>query len=127
MKFKNHIPIYLQIIDQIKMHLITGQLSPGDRLGSVRDYALELKVNPNTIQKAYAEMERMGLAYSKRGIGRFIVESETLVSDLRKNMSIEFIHDFIKSMKAIGYGADEIISKVRELLQEEKHDSIKGE
>ena len=76
MKFENHIPIYIQIIDLIKRDIVLGICKPGDKLQSVRDFALALKVNPNTVQKAYQEMERMNLAYTKRGIGRFIVEEE---------------------------------------------------
>ncbi len=67
MEFKNHIPINLQIIDVIKKDFILGNRRSGDKLGSVRDFTSELSVNPNTIQKAYQEMERMALAYTKRG------------------------------------------------------------
>lgn len=119
MDFKNHVPIYIQIIDGIKKELIAGKLHPGDKLESVRDYAAKLKVNPNTVQKAYQEMERMNMAYTKRGIGRFIVESDTLVSKLQQEMSVEVVNEFLIAMKAIGYSHEAIIAKVKELLQEE--------
>lgn len=112
MKFENHIPIYIQIIDRIKRDIILGIRKPGDKLESVRDYALELKVNPNTVQKAYQEMERMSLAYSKRGIGRFIVDEEAIVMKLKLEMSDIVIQGFVEKMNELGYTSNEIIKAV---------------
>lgn len=112
MDFENHIPIYLQIIDIIKKDIILGIRKTGDKLTSVREYANELKVNPNTIQKAYQEMERMELAFTKRGIGTFIIESETLVSELMNEMSGNIINDFVKRMHEIGYSDKEILERI---------------
>lgn len=116
MEFSNHIPIYLQIIDRLKKDLVLGIKKPGDKLESVREYALHLKVNPNTIQKAYQEMERMELVYSKRGIGRFIVEDKSLVETLMLEMSSEIVNDFISKMSALGYQNEEILKRLEEAL-----------
>ena len=116
MNFENHIPIYIQIIDIIKRDIVLGICKPGEKLQSVRDYALELKVNPNTVQKAYQEMERMNLAYTKRGIGRFIVEDEAIVLKLKHEMSDDVVYVFIEKMKELGYTSDEIMSSVKERL-----------
>lgn len=113
MHFENHIPIYLQIIDLIKKQIILGVLKPGDKLESVREFAGEIKVNPNTVQKAYQEMEREGLAYSQRGIGRFIIEDEKLVESLRHDASTHIIEDFINKMIEIGYSKEEILDRLR--------------
>ncbi|MBN2794034.1 MAG: GntR family transcriptional regulator [Clostridia bacterium] len=116
MHFENHIPIYLQIIELIKKQVILGILKPGDKLESVREFAAEIKVNPNTVQKAYQEMEREGLAYSQRGIGRFIVEDESLVKQLRHDASKLIIEDFISKMTEIGYSNDEILDRLKAKL-----------
>jgi len=116
MKFENHIPIYIQIIDLIKRDIVLGICKPGDKLQSVREYALELKVNPNTVQKAYQEMERMSLAYTKRGIGRFIVEEKAIVKKLKHEMSDDIVHAFIEKMNELGYTSEEILSTVKKML-----------
>jgi len=126
MRFENHIPIYLQIIHKIKQDLVTGRLKPGDKLESVRDLAIDLKVNPNTIQKAYQEMERMGLAFSKRGIGRFIVEDDEVVHDIKDEMSLEVISKCIKRLKALGYKDQEVMKRVKEILDGGQNDSIRS-
>lgn len=116
MNFENHIPIYIQIIDIIKRDIVLGICKPGEKLQSVRDYALELKVNPNTVQKAYQEMERMNLAYTKRGIGRFIVEEESIVLKLKHEMSDDVVYAFIEKMKELGYTSDEILNTLKKRL-----------
>jgi len=116
MEFENHIPIYIQIIDLIKRDIVLGICKPGDKLQSVRDFALELKVNPNTVQKAYQEMERMNLAYTKRGIGRFIVEEEMIVLKLKHEMSDDIIRGFIEKMNELGYTSEEILKTVQKML-----------
>lgn len=116
MNFNNHIPIYLQIIDLIKKDLILGKKKPGEKLESVREYSIHLKVNPNTVQKAYQEMERQKLAYSKRGIGRFIIESDTLVDQLMKEMSMQIVDDFLKKMTGLGYNHQQIMEELKDAL-----------
>ncbi len=116
MRFENHIPIYLQIISLIKRDLVLGIKKPGDKLESVREYAIYLKVNPNTVQKAYQEMERLNLAYTKRGIGRFIVEDDFLVESLQDEMSTEIISQCVGKMKELGFSNESIIKNVKEVL-----------
>lgn len=116
MKFNNHVPIYLQIIDLIKRDIILGNRKPGEKLDSVREYALALKVNPNTVQKAYQEMERNELAFTQRGIGRFIVEDKTVVANLMKEISSEIIGEYITKMHEIGYNNKEILERLEQTL-----------
>lgn len=112
MQFHNHFPIYMQIIDLIKRDIILDIRRPGDKLSSVRDYAVELKVNPNTVQKAYQEMERDGLVFSQRGIGRFIVENGDLKTQLMKEVSTTIVAEFIEKMQAIGCSHKEILERL---------------
>lgn len=116
MKFNNHFPIYLQIIDLIKREIVLGHIKPGDKLDSVRDYAVKLTVNPNTVQKAYQEMERMSLAFTKRGIGSFIVEDDELILRLMHEMSSGIVDDFIQKMTNLGYKNEEILERIEQAL-----------
>lgn len=82
----------------------------------MREYALQIKVNPNTVQKAYQEMERQGLIYFQRGIGSFIVEDEGLISRLKVEISADIIETFVHHMKEIGYDNQAIMLKINEIL-----------
>ena len=72
--FNNDMPIYTQLVDKIKLSIVSGQLAPGDKLNTVRELAAEAKVNPNTMQRAFQELERGGLVFSQRNSGRFVTE-----------------------------------------------------
>ena len=86
-EFNPNIPIYIQIMNSIKQEIVTGLLKPGDKLSSVREHAETLSVNPNTVQRAYQELERESVSETRRGMGTFIVEKETLISDLKSEMA----------------------------------------
>ena len=74
--FDNSVPIYKQIVKEIELRIIGGIYNTGEKLPSVREFAEEASVNPNTMQKAFVELERTGLVYSKRTNGRFITEDK---------------------------------------------------
>ncbi|MCK8060147.1 MULTISPECIES: GntR family transcriptional regulator [unclassified Fusibacter] len=114
MEFKLHIPIFIQIMDAIKMDIIHGRRKSGDLLPSVRDLAAQMKVNPNTVQKAYQEMESEGLCESKRGLGRFIVEKPTLQEELKKQLVDRVTDEYIKEMYQIGIHGEALINLIRE-------------
>lgn len=103
-------PIYVQIINYIKRKIISGEIKGGDRMPSVREYAGEFKVNPNTIQRVYAELEGENLIYTQRGIGKFVTENEDTINKLRKDMFNETIDKFIKDSKELGFLKEEILS-----------------
>ena len=73
-KFRSDLPIYSQLVEQIKLAIVSGVFAPGMRLSSVRDMAAEAGVNPNTLQRALQELERQGLVYSQRTTGRFVTD-----------------------------------------------------
>lgn len=108
-------PIYIQIKNYIKLKIISGNLSKGERLLSVRDYATELKVNPNTILRVYSELENDGLIVTQRGIGKFVTTDEKKIYNLRKELSLELISDFIARSKNLGFSKDEIIKLIKEM------------
>lgn len=118
-KFDDRIPIYIQIVDLIKGDIVLKKLKEGSKLPSVRELSLKLKVNPNTIQRAYQELERQGITYTQRGMGTFVKEDKTMVIKLRKEMADEIIMPFIASMKNLGFKPDEIIQMVCKYTKEE--------
>ena len=120
MKFENNLPIYVQIVDLIKRQIVTSELKEGDKLPSVRDIATELKVNPNTIQRSYQELERENLVFTQRGMGTFITEDKDIIDELKKNMAANIITDFISNMKAIGYKPEDILELINKKLEEGK-------
>ena len=102
MNFNNNIPIYLQIVDELKIYIISGKLKPGDRLLSVREYANLFKVNPNTMQKALIELENLNLIYTERTNGKFVTSDETLIKNIKKSYAKNIIKKYFTDMNNIG-------------------------
>ena len=112
-------PIFVQIIDRIQMQILSGKYQPGDKLPSVRDLAMEAAVNPNTMQRALAELERSGLVYTQRTSGRFITEDQTMIEQLKEQMAISTIAEFLHHMEELGFKKEETIKLVEEAIKEE--------
>lgn len=113
-EFDNNIPIYLQLVEQMKLQIIAGQLKPGDRIASVRELAMVHKVNPNTMQKALAELEEEGLIYTERTNGKFVTEDETLIAKYKKTYADALAEKFLTSMAAIGFDREAATTYLRE-------------
>ena len=116
MEFNNNIPIYLQIIDSIKQDIVVGKLKTGQKMPSVRELAGILKVNPNTIQRVYQELDREKITYTKRGMGTYVTEEEKTIGSLKEEISQKIILDFVKGMNKLGFSNKEIISTIKEYL-----------
>ncbi|OJF77360.1 MAG: hypothetical protein BKP49_02535 [Treponema sp. CETP13] len=123
--FSDSGPIYLQIVEDFKLQLANGTLKSGEKLPSGRDLAIQIKVNPNTVARAYQELERQGITETRRGLGTFIVENKDLVPKLREAMSMKIIDDFLMYMKAAGFSADEIPALITEALRNKSDESQK--
>jgi len=115
--FDPNIPIYLQIINGIKQDIVTGRLAPGDKLPSVRDQAEALSVNPNTVQRAYQELERAGVGELRRGMGTYISGKDGLIRELRTEMARTILENFIGGMQALGFTDREITGALASRLQ----------
>lgn len=102
-------PIFVQLVEKLQYGIITGVYKPGEKLPSVRDLAAEASVNPNTMQRALAELERSGLAYSQRTNGRFITEDQNMITELKNDLAKETIASFLKSMKELGLSTEEVL------------------
>ncbi len=118
--FKDDRPIYFQIMEQIEIRIVSGFYKAGDKLPSVRDMASEAAVNPNTMQKALAELELKGLLYSQRTSGRFITEDVNMIKEMRNELATDIINEFLNNMKNIGYGEEEIIALVQKNYEGEE-------
>lgn len=113
-------PIYVQLVERIKLMIVTGELASGSKLKSVRDMAEEAGVNPNTMQRALAELEREALVYSQRTSGRFVTEDKELLAKMRDAFAEEKVKTFIESFMQLGYEQDEVIALIQHYLGEMK-------
>ena len=120
--FSNDAPIYTQLIQQVKAGIVTGAFPPGERLPSVRDLATEAGVNPNTMQRALAELERDGLVYSQRTAGRFVTEDNTMINTAKRSLAERHVKTFLEAMLRLGFQRDEIIDLISKELGEEEAD-----
>ncbi|HJD31086.1 MAG TPA: GntR family transcriptional regulator [Candidatus Eisenbergiella stercorigallinarum] len=109
-------PIYAQLLERIQRQIVSGRYRPGDKLPSVRELAAEASVNPNTMQKAFAELERSGLIITRRTSGRFVTEDTQMIAQIRTSLAKEEILSFLARMKGLGFETQDII---RILSQEE--------
>lgn len=113
-------PIFLQIVERIQMDIISGKYQPGIKLPSVRELAAEAAVNPNTMQKAFQELERSGLVYSQRTSGRFITEDGTMIDKLKTSIATEKITEFLEYMNKLGLGNEEVITLMNQAMKGEQ-------
>lgn len=117
-QFTNDKPIYLQLMEAIKNAIISGELKKGAKLDSVRDLALTAKVNPNTMQKALAELERIGLVRTERTSGRFITDDEELLIQMKKEIAAKEINVFFDKMKSMGLSKSDVIKLINDFAEE---------
>ena len=113
-------PIYAQLLERIQRQIVSGRYAPGDKLPSVRELAAEASVNPNTMQKAFAELERGGLIETRRTSGRFVTEDIHMIAQIRTSLAKHEIDSFLDRMKGLGYETQDIIRILQEEKQEEE-------
>ena len=113
--FDNNIPIYIQLLEYMKIYLISGVFKCGDKLPSVRDFANTFKVNPNTMQKALAELESMKLIYTERTNGKYVTKDEKLIEKLKDEYAITLAKSYFNGMKRIGLGKADSIRYLEEI------------
>ena len=118
-QFDSGRPIYTQLLEQIRFVIISGLYPAGSKLPSVRDLASEASVNPNTMQRALAELERSGLIYSQRTSGRFVTEDGVLIKQMKESIGKEKILTFLHEMEQLGYTAADSVVLVEKVVEEE--------
>lgn len=119
-KFVGGIPIYSQIVDELTVRIARHDYLPGEKLPSVRDIASQACVNPNTVQRALAELERNGLVRTERTNGRFVTEDEKVLKEIYKSLSSAYIDEMIEKLRNIGMNDVEIIGAVSSCVGKEK-------
>jgi GntR family transcriptional regulator len=115
-------PIYLQVADRIYYAIVRGEIKSGDKLPSVREMAVQMGVNPNTIQRTYADMEREGIVETKRGQGTFVKQEAAIETTLRNRIKSDIIGTFVANMEEIGLSKEEMIEGVKKFFIEKKGD-----
>lgn len=113
-KLSENMPIYVQIMNSVKEAIAAGEISPSERIPSVRELAQDFEVNPNTMQRALNELEREGLLVSERTAGRFVTDDKELIEELKNEMAARTADRFRKEMGALGFSDDEMIDFFRE-------------
>lgn len=112
-EFDNFRPIYIQIVEDLKTSIISGKYKCNEQLPAVRNMAIELKVNPNTVQRAYMELEHIGLVYTDRTNGRYVTNDKELIQKLKMNLATEKIEKFLDNMNSLGINTKEIIDYLK--------------
>lgn len=113
--FDNERPIYLQLVELLKVEIVSGRLESGSKLPSVRDFAAEAKVNPNTMQRALAELERDGLIFTERTNGKYVTRDEELIAHHRRTLAASIVEDFLRRMEQIGVDPDKAAEYISEM------------
>lgn len=108
-EFSNDKPIYVQVSDQIVSSILTGTFKMGEKLPSVREFAIIAAVNPNTVQKALSELESVGLIETQRNTGKYVTQEGSIIEMARKKRGELLACEFLKSMAALGYTGEETI------------------
>lgn len=117
--FTSETPIYIQIMDEIKLRIAQGRLKAGDKVPSVRELAILAGVNPNTMQKALSELERDGVLYSNRTSGRFVAEADSDMPDVKKDIVTKYIKKYVDEMRLLGYSDEELVEVLKHYIEEE--------
>ena len=119
-ELNNDRPIYAQIVEIIQLRIISGRYPAGEKLPSVRELAAEAGVNPNTMQKAFMELERSGLITTMRTSGRVVTEDESMIREVKEEIAKQEIVNFFKKMREIGFSQEETINLAKSVYKEEK-------
>ena len=123
MQFDTASPIWVQLVAEFSRRIVVGEWAPGDRVAGVRELAVDLGVNPNTVQRALAELERQGLARSERTAGRFVTADEDRINALRSELAREAADDFVSRARGFGMQRDQARALIDERWDHHDHDT----
>lgn len=114
----NNRPIYLQLVERIQMDIVSGVYHAVDKLPSVRELAADAAVNPNTMQKAFTELERSGLVYTQRTNGRYITEDQERISRVREELARECTQSYLSNIRRLGYEREQALALAQKIIEE---------
>ena len=118
-KIDNNKPVYIQLVEQLKVKIISGEIELDSKLDSVRSLAADAIVNPNTMQKALTELERQGLVYSQRTKGRFVTDDKEKIKAMKEEIANVEINTLKVTLEKLGYDRDEMLKLITENLKGE--------
>ena len=122
-EFQDHLPIYAQLMDTLKRRIITGRYLPGEKLPSVRELAAEAGINPNTVQRAFSELEREGLIYTQRATGKYVTENAEEIKSARQALAKTQVAEFLSNMQSLGYSVGDVIVLLQSFNESEEESS----
>ena len=111
--FDNDRPIYVQIVESVEQNIVTGKYKCGDKLPTVRELASEYKINPNTVQRSFTELESLGIVKSEGTVGRYVTDDRKIINNLKKNIIHEKIGNFMKDMETLDISVEETIEFIK--------------
>jgi GntR family transcriptional regulator len=118
------VPAYRQVIDQILGGIASGALAPGDQLPTVRQLAVDLAINPNTVVRAYRELEIRGVLSTQQGIGTFITRETVRPDEVERQRQLtQLVSEFMSRAGAAGFSAEDVITRIQEFLAEQRRTS----
>lgn len=113
--FDNNVPIYVQLVEELKINIISGNYDPGSRIPSVRELAIQKRVNPNTMQKALTELESMKLIYTERTNGKYVTTDSKLIESLKGEYANNLVNNYFDSMKKIGFSEKDAFKYIKSM------------
>ena len=119
--FDNRKPIYIQLLEGLKLRIISGEMEPGEKFPTVRSLAEEAEINPNTVQRALTELEREGLIRTDRTKGRFVTDDFEKIEQVRKVIALNMVQNFKDMLLKMGYDDEEIINLVSQNKKEDNN------
>ena len=125
-QYQTNVPIYLQIMLQIKQRIITGEWPPGEKVPPVRELAEQFGVNPNTMQRSLSELEREGFLYTERTAGRFTTTDTALIRREREELAGRVTSHYLTQMQKLGYTGEEIAAAIASCMPQEGGKGPKG-
>lgn len=117
-QFQSTQPIYLQIMERIKKEIVAEKLLPTQQLPTVRELALRYQVNPNTVQRALSELERLNLVKSDRTIGRFVTDDQSLIQSLKEQMIMDKVNTFVSELDQLKVPQEDSINYLKQAFKE---------
>ncbi len=114
-EFDNNIPIYVQLVEYLKISIISGEFKLGEKIPSVRELAIKAKVNPNTMQKALIEVENLNLIYTERTNGKYVTNNKDIIDKFKEEYASNLSKKYFSSMVSIGYTKEEAIKYLNNL------------
>jgi GntR family transcriptional regulator len=116
---RSGVPLYRQLIDQVQAAIATELLAPGDQLPTVRQVAVDLEINPNTVMRAYREMEIRGVLDTQQGTGTFVAEKAAERDDRERSRGLEqLVEEFTARAGAGGFNIEELIAALRDRVED---------